>query len=191
MKIVKANLPNNSILNNSHKKYDYVDSFQGVLNDYGNKITSVDIGKAFFSSGPKWIGKLFNIRNKIVSVFGLKTSENLVDRQQQLENFKCEPGEQFGFFKVYNKTANEIVLGEDDIHLNFRISLFVDNTKTDNTKKDLTISTTVEFNNWFGRLYFLPVRPFHKIIVPTMLKGIIKELETQRNQYARQKTKNY
>ena len=90
MKIVKANLPNNSILNNSHKKYDYVDSFQGVLNDYGNKITSVDIGKAFFSSGPKWIGKLFNIRNKIVSVFGLKTSENLVDRQQQLENFKCE-----------------------------------------------------------------------------------------------------
>ena len=181
MKIVKANLPNNSILNNSHKKDDYVDSFQGVLNDYGNKITSVDIGKAFFSSGPKWIGKLFNIRNKIVSVFGLKTSENLVDRQQQLENFKCEPGEQFGFFKVYNKTANEIVLGEDDIHLNFRISLFVDNTKTDNTKKDLTISTTVEFNNWFGRLYFLPVRPFHKIIVPTMLKGIIKELETQRN----------
>jgi hypothetical protein len=181
MRIVKTTLPNNSILNTSHKKYDYVDSFQGILNDIENNITSVDIGKAFFSSGPKWVGKLFNLRNKIVSVFGLKTSGNIVDRQQQLENFKCEPGEQLGLFKVFNKTGYEVILGEDDKHLNFRVSLFLDNSKTDKTKKDLTISTTVEFNNWFGRLYFLPVRPFHKFIVPTMLKGIIKELENQRN----------
>ena len=43
--------------------------------------------------------------------------------------------------------------------------------------KNLTISTTVEYNNWFGKLYFFPVRPFHKLIVPAMLKGIIKKLE--------------
>jgi len=181
MKIVKTTLPNNSILNTSHKEYGYVDSFQGVLNDVENKITSVDIGKAFFSSGPKWVGKLFNLRNKIVSVFGLKTSGNIVDRQQQLDNFKCEPGEQLGLFKVFKKTDNEVIIGENDKHLNFRVSLFLDKSKTDKSKKDLTISTTVEFNNWFGRLYFLPVRPFHKFIVPTMLKGIIKELEKQRN----------
>lgn len=181
MKIVKTTLPVNSILNTSHKEYGYADSFQGVLNDVENKITSVDIGKAFFSSGPKWIGKLFNLRNKIVSVFGLKTSGNTIDRQQQSDNFKCEPGEQLGLFKVFNKTDNEVIIGEDDKHLNFRVSLFFDKSKKDKSKKDLTISTTVEFNNWFGQLYFLPVRPFHKFIVPTMLKGIIKELEKQRN----------
>jgi hypothetical protein len=181
MRIIKTTLPNNSILNTSHKEYDYVDSFQGVLNDIENKISSVDIGKAFFSSGPKWVGKLFNLRNKIVSVFGLKTSGNVADRQQQLDNFKCEPGEQLGLFKVFNRTDNEVIMGEDDKHLNFRVSLFLDKSKTDKSKKDLIISTTVEFNNWFGRLYFLPVRPFHKFIVPTMLKGIIKELEKKRN----------
>ncbi len=181
MKIIKTKLPNNSNLNSNHKKYDYVDSFQGKLLDVENKFKPIDIGKAFFSSGPKWVGKLFNLRNKIVSVFGLKTSGNVVDRQQQLDNFKCEPGEQLGLFKVFNKTDNEVIIGEDDKHLNFRVSLFLDKSKNDKSKKDLTISTTVEFNNWFGRLYFLPVRPFHKFIVPTMLKGIIKELEKQRN----------
>ncbi len=122
---------------------------------------------------------MFGLRNKIASIFGLKTPGEIDDRQQKLDNFKCEPGEQLGLFKVFNKTDNEVVLGEDDKHLNFRVSLLLNKHKIDLTKKEIIISTTVEFNNWFGRLYFLPVRPFHKIIVPTMLKGIIKQLENQ------------
>ena len=86
---------------------------------------------------------------------------------------------------IINYNYNTTTYGNIDackMTVNLGKTLTVDQSnKTDNTKKDLTISTTVEFNNWFGRLYFLPVRPFHKIIVPTMLKGIIKELETQRN----------
>ncbi len=78
---------------------------------------------------------------------------------------------------MFARTENEVILGEDDKHLNFRVSLFLEQQQNNPQKKDLTISTTVEFNNWFGRLYFIPVRPFHKLIVPTMLKGIIKELE--------------
>lgn len=179
MKISKSILPQKSILQSEKNGFDYVDSFKGTFIDKNDNITSTEIGKAFFSSGPKWVRKLFNLRNKIVSVFGLKTSGNVVDRQQQLDNFKCEPGEQLGLFKVFNKTDNEVIIGEDDKHLNFRVSLFLDKSKTDITKKDLTISTTVEFNNWFGRLYFLPVRPFHKLIVPSMLKEIIKNIEQQ------------
>ncbi len=178
MKIIKTILPANSVLNALNKEYDYIDSFQGVCDDFGSSITSSDIGKAFFTSGPEWVGKLFALRNKIVSIFGLKTSGNINDRKKQLENFKCEPREQLGLFKVFAKTENEVILGEDDKHLNFRISLFKE--QCTDKKKMITISTTVEFHNWFGRLYFLPVRPFHKLIVPTMLKGIIKELEKKR-----------
>ena len=126
MIIVKTTLPNNSILNTSCKKYNYIDSFQGELNDFDNKFNSVDIGKAFFSSGPQWVGKLFTLRNKIVSIFGLKTSGNISNREKQLENFKCEPGEQLGLFKVFAKTENEVILGEADKHLNFRVSLFLE-----------------------------------------------------------------
>ena len=177
MKIHKTEFPKNSILNLNHEKYDYFDSYKGILNDNENKISTADIVKAFFTSGPKWVGILFILRNKIVNVFGLKTGEKTIDRQQQLDSFKFEPNERLGLFKVFSKTENEVILGEDDKHLNFRISLLTENLNTEQIKKEVTISTTVEFNNWFGKLYFLPVRRFHKLIVPRMLKAIIKELE--------------
>jgi hypothetical protein len=179
MKTLKTGLPTNSLLYHNRQQYDYVDSFEGSLKDYSNQFTSVDVAKAFFSSSPKWIEKLFAFRNKLVSVFELKTSGKITDRAQQLNNFKCEKGESFGLFKVFNKTDNEVILGEDDKHLNFRVSLHLSGQGSVSSKRNLTISTTVVFNNWFGRLYFMPVRPFHALIVPSMLKAVIKELESK------------
>jgi hypothetical protein len=97
--------------------------------------------------------KLFTLRNKIARVFGLKTPDKIADRASQLKNFRCEQGDQLGLFKIFNKTNNEIILGEDDKHLNFRVSLFLDHELNNTHKKSLTISTTVRFNNGFGRLY--------------------------------------
>jgi hypothetical protein len=65
--------------------------------------------------------------------------------------------------------------------LDFRISLFLEPIEGDVFKKIITISTTVIFHNKFGKIYFLPVKPFHKRIVPVMLKGIIKHLEQEIN----------
>jgi hypothetical protein len=131
----------------------------------------------FFSSSPKWIGSLFAIRNKIVSKLGLKTADVENNQDELLKNFSCEPGEQLGLFKVFEKTTHEVILGEDDKHLDFRVSLLLEPMIEDASKKQFTISTTVVFHNWQGRLYFLPVKPFHKFVVPAMLKAIVKELE--------------
>lgn len=180
MKILKTELPKASLLHSSSHPYHYVDSYQGVLNDVDNTITPGDVGKAFFTSGPKWVEKLFALRNNIVAGLGLKTDGDMSDREQKLANFTCEPNEQMGLFKVFAKTEHEVILGENDKHLDFRVSLLLQPQTNDTTKKALTISTTVVFHNGLGRLYFLPVRPFHKLIVPTMLKGIITTLETRR-----------
>ena len=177
MTIIKSTVPYNSILNLTNKKYDYIDSFQGSIIDNGNKLHSTDIGKAFFLSAPKWVGKLMGFRNKTVAIFGLKTSGSAVDRQKTLLNLKYEKGEQVGIFKIYDKTDNEIILGEDDKHLNFRVSLYLEESKNEQAERKLTITTSVIFNNWLGRIYFLPVRPFHSLIVPTILKAIIRKLE--------------
>lgn len=179
MTITKTEIPKNSLLKTNNMTYDYTDSFQGHFDDKFQNIGITEVGKSFFSSGPKWVEKLFGFRNKLVRLFGLKTSGKVTDRQKKLDNFKGEKGEQIGLFKVFDKTDNEIILGEDDKHLNFRVSLFIKKQNETKTDKKLIISTTVKFNNWFGRLYFLPVRPFHKLIVPTMLKGILKDIEQQ------------
>lgn len=167
------------MLSDDVNRYDYVDSFQGTFVDKDDKLSSTDIGKAFFLSSPKWVGKLIRLRDRVVGLFGLKTSGGTFDREKTLDKYKCEPGEQIGLFKVFGKSDNEVVLGVDDKHLNFRASLFLDKPQDNKVEKRLTISTTVVFNNRFGRFYFLLIRPFHKIIVPIMLKGIIKQLEAK------------
>ncbi|GAB3173786.1 DUF2867 domain-containing protein [Telluribacter humicola] len=177
MKISKATLPAGSLLQQHLPTYDYIDSFQGLITDHENRIQPSHVGKAFFTSSPKWVGALFVLRNKLVSLVGLKTPERSTNRQELLNRFTCQKGERLGLFTVFDTSEREVILGEDDKHLDFRISLFLDQTPGTEGVKTLTISTTVKFNNSLGRLYFLPVRPLHKQIVPAMLKEIIWELE--------------
>jgi hypothetical protein len=177
MKIIKTSLPNGSILKSEEKSFGYLDSFQRDFFDRGNFVSISEIGRLFFSSVPDWVEYLFKIRNKIVSLWGLKTSNSLKDRQNRLDNFKFEPKEQFGLFKVFSKTNNEVILGEDDKHLNFRVSLFIDKQTNDSDTKRLTISTSVCFKNCIGKLYFFVVKPFHKIIVLPCSKELSKILK--------------
>lgn len=167
MKITKTTLPATSLLHQPGKKYDYTDSFQSMIIDRENKLQVNDICKAFLLSGPKWIDKLMNLRNKLVSLFGLKTSHP----ERKTDNLTCEPGDQVGIFNIFDKTDHEVILGEDDKHLDFRVSLFL--TRENDIEKRLIISTTVVFRHFFGRLYFFMIKPFHKFIVPAMLKSII------------------
>lgn len=112
-------------------------------------------------------------RNKIVSLFGLKTPSSNLDRTS-IKDFDFQVGKQIGLFKVFALTEKEIILGEDDKHLDFRVSLLVESKEE---KHFINITTSVKFKNIFGRLYFLPVKPFHQLIVPTMLKGILRQIE--------------
>ncbi|MBW1297882.1 DUF2867 domain-containing protein [Aquimarina litoralis] len=173
IKVVKVDLPKISSL--VKETYEYSDSFKSEFIDEEKEIDILTVTRAFFSFSPGWIGKLFVLRNKIVTLFGLKTGGDLQQKEEVLQNFKGEIGDKVGIFKVYNKTENEMILGENDAHLNFRVSLLI--IQKEGTKKELIISTIVHFNNWFGKLYFLPVKPFHKLIVPAMLKSTLKNLE--------------
>lgn len=168
MIISKLLLPNSSSLKQLESEYDYIDSFQAAFFNQSKNIDPTLIGKLFFASIPNWGERLLALRNRIVGLLGLKTTG---DPTRELQNFKCESGEQFGPLKVVDKTNNEVIFGVDDKHLDFSVSLLLEQRKT------LTISTTVKFNNWFGQFYFSLVRPFHKLIVKSMLKKMIKELE--------------
>ncbi len=170
--VIKVELPSSSLLKKPGIYYDYEDSFQTVLDSDAN-LNSTDIAKAFCSfalRGPFWIKILMKIRNSIVSLFGLKKSMNNVNNiDLKNENFDIG-GKMFGF-NIFDKKDNEIIFGKDDKHLNFRSSFLINNIEIRNLKL-LTLSTVVKYNNWLGRLYFVPVKPFHKIIMKTILKRI-------------------
>ena len=166
MKITRTTLPESSLLKNMLR--DYADAYSAALDAKG--LTIEQVGKSFFSSDPAWVAWLFTLRNKIVAVFGLKTS-GAGERKAVRQNSKCEVGDRVGSFKILDKAENELILGEDDKHLDFRVSLFLDKQN-----QKLTVSTLVKIHNGLGRIYFLFVKPFHKLIVPTMLKGMVREL---------------
>jgi len=185
MKITKTKIPGNSLLFPNLGSYNYIDSYEGTVNDRNNVINIMDVGKAFFKPNPKWVDGLLILRNKIVSLFGLKTTKN-INNTEKPGKLKFEPGEHAGIFRVFDRTKDEIILGENDKHLDFRLSLHLAEYKNDPAKKVITATTVVKFNNWFGRLYFFPVKPFHKLIISITLKNDLQELELAINSPSRQ-----
>ena len=144
-------------------RVDQVIDFLGLQGD------SVDNIPGIPGVGPKTAQVLLA---KYDSVEGI-----IKNKEEIIRNLKGVPNEQIGLFKIFESSSNEIVMGEDDKHLNFRVSLLLDSSSSHQELKNITITTTVQFNNTFGKLYFLPVKPFHHQIVPSILKGIIKELK--------------
>jgi hypothetical protein len=176
--IIKQNkIPEYSIMKNDENSFHYIDSFQSENLIIRTDNDVISIGRLFLTSGPKWADSLMLIRDKVVGVFGLKTSEQLTAEARNPDNFKFQVGEQLDIFKVYAKTENELVLGDDDKHLSFRVSLLLDCKNNDIGKKKIMITTMVEYKNIFGRIYFLPVKPIHQLIVKGTLKKMIKKIE--------------
>jgi hypothetical protein len=102
---------------------------------------------------PGWATWLFRLRNAIVGVFGLKADSADTD------------------FPLISQTETEVVSGLGDSHLDFRASIL-----KDPTAGTIALTTVVHFNNVWGRVYFLPVKPFHKIIMRTLLRRYLKSV---------------
>jgi hypothetical protein len=177
MQIKKTNIPTQSLLFPDHTKYDYSDSYEFLLRDPKNEISLLDIGKRFISPGPKWVGQLLALRNKIAGLFNLKTP-NDKNGTTHIPNAQWEIGNRMGIFKIFDKTPNEFILGEDDSHLSFRVSLLLSPHHADLSKKIVTVTTVVIYHNTLGRIYFFFVKPFHKKIVTASLKRNFKDIET-------------
>jgi hypothetical protein len=70
------------------------------------------------------------------------------------------------FFPVQWESNDEIVLGEDDRHLDFRLSLLRRNSPTGT---QLIATTVVHSHNAFGLTYLNVIRPFHHLVIRTNL----------------------
>ena len=157
--VYEAEIPKNS----SYAKYI---SDVNYSNAYRVKLQNLELSieknhNNVFSHVPNWIMKLMAFRNKMVSIFGLKTDAVLNDKKS------LKVGEKFGIFKIYSIQEDEIIAGEDDKYLNFRVSIL----KQD---EELIISTFVHYNNLFGKVYMALITPFHKLVVKAMMKNAIK-----------------
>ncbi len=148
--------PNNTLIASHMESIDYFDSY--MIEKETDE--SVDQIVKKILALPVWVEFLLNIRYfLLVKPFGLRTGV-MTDKQTKSND---EP------VPVINRNENEIVMGEDDRHLYYGISVM-------KLKKaalsEITLTTVVKFHNQWGRIYFAFIKPFHKLVVRSMLSKI-------------------
>jgi hypothetical protein len=166
--VQKVDLPPEALAARAFPRLDYADAYcvrlpAGAPNDLDAVV------RAALGTAPCWVELLMRLRDRIVGLIGLKTASR--SPRRDLGHHTLQVGDRVGIFKVFDRSADELLLGEDDRHLDLRVSVLARN---DGSVDWAIVSTVVRFNNWLGRAYFLLVRPFHKLIVPAMLRNAYK-----------------
>lgn len=123
----------------------------------GSNGTAAEVAKRVFARPPLWAQRLMALRNAIVGLVGLKNAGTM--------------NGETGGFPVVSERPEQIVLGFDDWHLDFRIVVDVKPTKTG---QQVRVSTLVDRHNLAGRIYIFFVTPFHHMIVRAMLGAVAR-----------------
>jgi hypothetical protein len=138
-------------------RFDYADAFRVEL---PRQPSAGELAQTFLLGPPRWVVALLRLRNLLVRPLGLAVD---VPASALHPRPGLAVGDALGFMRVYEVTEPEVVLGADDRHLDYRVSLRIEG-------RAAVASTLVLFHNALGRAYFVPVKPFHRLVVPAMLR---------------------
>lgn len=151
--VVKVAVPAACHVSEGFKRVDFADAYQVALSQ--PQLTAEQATLAIFAHSPAWVGALMKLRGVFARAVGLKHSDMQSGAQPR------------GIFNVRARHDNEIVIGDDDSHLNFRISVL---RAGEADAATVTVSTAVEINNTVGRVYMFIVKPFHRVIARSMVQ---------------------
>ena len=152
---------------------DYDDSFMAEWTS-SQTFSSEEMLIAVFCHTPAWLATLYAMRNMLVKLLHISAKTDLTHGNGDLAS-SIKAGKPYGIYSVPFKSLSETVLLGKDRHLDFYLSLQVQSV--DATRQRMIATTLVRYNNPSGRLYFFFVRPFHRFIVPMMIKSTILRLE--------------
>jgi hypothetical protein len=153
-------VPEKSMARRVYAVTDLADAYEIRLPE-GTDSDPETLARFVFASQPGWVSKLMRVRDAVAGRFGLKTSYGL----------KQNAGGRIGIFKIYEMTDVEILLGEDDRHLNFRVSVLHRWKQLSSENAPfLVVSTVVQCHNRLGCIYIALIKPFHKLVVRAALR---------------------
>ena len=139
----------------------FIDAFR--IDVAGRALDARQAAQRMMGRSPRWVEALLTLRHLLVAPFGLKTPGNT-------EN---PPRETIGLFPILTQTPDRLVAGFNDKHLDFRVVVDVAASGPDDTSgQQITATTLVKTHNLFGRLYLAVILPFHRLIVPAMLRNV-------------------
>ena len=154
-------LPTESRATRFYPATDLADAFSIGLPDEATGDPE-QLARFMLAQQAPWVAGLMNVRDALVAGFGIKTSGELKSAAVG------EPQQRVGIFRLYEKHAHEVLLGEDDKHLDFRLSVLTQPAQAQRGRR-LVVSTVVHCHNLLGRSYIALISPFHRQVVRSML----------------------
>jgi Protein of unknown function (DUF2867) len=143
---------------------DFGDAYR--ISVTGQNLDPMEAARRAVYGAPSWINKLLHLRTIMVKPFGLKPGMNPSRDRAGPANI--------GMFPVLDVNPGHLVMGMNDKHLDFRLLVEVEDSG--DGQQWVTASTAVKTHSLMGRVYLAFVKPFHRIIVPAMLKRISRPL---------------
>ena len=141
-----AELPADSLLSDRRCAGDFLDCY----------VTSADMSPRaaaeIITAFPPWVAPLLLVRRIITAPFGL--SNDGPDARDKL-----------GIFPVDRETDRELIVGFDDKHLDFRVSVLSEAGR-------VYLATWVKPHNIGGRIYLRTIMPFHILIARNALARV-------------------
>ncbi len=130
---------------------------------------------AMLSYYPWWIVFLYGIRKFLVNILGLVKHEKPdVLPSIKPEDLTFDPGEKASFFIVRTAKENIYWVSEtpEDKHLKAYFGVVAE--KLSNRLTRFHVFTSVKYLNWTGPVYFNLIRPFHHLVVWSMMRNGVK-----------------
>ncbi|WP_282609232.1 DUF2867 domain-containing protein [Pelagibius sp. Alg239-R121] len=168
MTVRKTKLPDDSGLRRFVEAGDFLDCY--TVDTKQTELSIAEITQRIFIGAPRWVELLLALRDLGVRPFGLKTTARLPTDNSIRKS--VQPGEAVSFFCVHSISDNEIIVGEDDKHLDFRISVF----RASRNSSKISLATWVHTHNRLGRIYLRMILRFHVLIVNARLAALPREL---------------
>ena len=123
IQIIEELIPRSDKIFISFGKVNYEDRFCLILET--KKKNDVDfIIVKLIKSIPKWFKFILNLRNAIVSIFGLKTGK-IENVHENLENLNFKQDESIGDLFIILKEENHLIAELKDKHLDSRFSILI------------------------------------------------------------------
>lgn len=125
---------------------------------------------------PRWTQLLMAARNTLVQLVGLKGVGQLHDvhplasgaSPRDASSYRV--GDRVGIFLIRHLSDSEVVMGQDDKHLDVQVSLSKHGQP--GSPPAVVISTVVHIHNTLGHAYMAVITPFHRRIVQVMLQQL-------------------
>ena len=160
-------VPSDSVLAPLYAGADLLDAYAIHLPAGASDDPEV-LARVAFERQAAWIRALTWLRDAAMATVGIKSS-------RAIGAAAAARGPVIGFFPLLSKSARELVVGEDDRHLDFRVAILLRTGAAG--ARELVVVTVVHCHNRLGRAYLALIAPFHRVIAQASLEQAARAME--------------